>query len=87
MQDDDASTPAGDQDLGEPYRIAQVRFPNSHKWALCGHLFSTRFLFPAPEKDDSLHQLRRPAVQSILDEACDREKLAPGTLGAVSEYL
>ena len=84
-QDDDGN-PRGKQDL-EPYRIAHVRFPNSRQWALCGHMFSTRFLFPAPEYDDSLKQLSRPDIQSTLDRACTENDLPRGTLGVVSHYM
>ena len=68
------------------YRIAQVRFPNSKPWKLTGYMFSTRFLFPAPEQDDSLRQLSRPDVQSILDQACTQNNVPLGTLGTVSHY-
>ena len=61
MQDDRASGPSRAQDFVD-YRIAQICFPNSKRWKLRGHMFSTRFLFPAPEYDDSLKQLSRPAV-------------------------
>ena len=44
-------------------------------------MFSTRFLFPAPEYDDSLKQLSRPAVANILDVACNEHGLDEGTLG------
>ena len=84
-QDDDGAPP-GELDL-EPYRIAHVCFPNSPKWTLCGHLFSSRFLFPAPEYDDSLKQLSRPEVQTILNEACTTNNLPFGTLGTVSHYM
>lgn len=83
-QDDDGDPPP-EQDL-EPYRVAHVRFPNSRKWTLSGHIFSTRFLFPAPEYDDSLRQLCRPDIQSTLDRACTSEELALGTLGRVTQY-
>ena len=83
-QDDD--DPPSELDL-EPYRVAHVCFPNSQQWALCGHLFSARFLFPAPEYDDSLKQLSRPDVRSTLDRACTKNDLPLGTLGAVSHYM
>ena len=85
-QNDDRCPRGDEQDL-EQYRIAHVSFPNSRKWTLRGHLFSARFLFPAPEYDDSLKQLSRPEVQAILDKACDCNTLARGTLGAVSHYM
>lgn len=50
-------------------------------------MFSARFLFPAPEYDDSLKQLSRPDIQSTLDRACTANDLPLGTLGAVSHYL
>ena len=84
-QEDNAVAPSDEQDL-EPYRIAHVEFPNSRKWALCGHLFSARFLFPAPEYDDSLKQLSGSGVQKILHNACTSNELTPGTLGRVTHY-
>ena len=86
MQKDDASGPSKAQDFID-YRIAQIRFPNSKRWKLRGHMFSTRFLFPAPEYDDSLKQLGRPAVANILDEACNEHGLDEGTLGHVAHYM
>ena len=50
-------------------------------------MFSARFLFPAPEYDDSLKQPSRPDVQSTLDRACTKQNLPLGTLGAVSHYM
>lgn len=82
----DDDDPRGEQDM-EPYRIAHVRFPNSRKWTLCGHMFSAQFLFPAPEYDDSLKQLSRAEVQTALDKACDSNTFARGTLGKVSHYM
>ena len=84
-QEDDAVALSGELDL-EPYRIAHVQFPNSRKWTLCGYMFSARFLFPAPEYDDSLKQLSGSRVQKILHEACTSNELAPGTLGRVTHY-
>ncbi len=86
MQDDHASCPSKAQDFIH-YRIAQIRFPNSKQWKLRGHMFSTRFLFPAPEYDDSLKQLSRPAVANILDEVCNEHGLDEGTLGHVAHYM
>ena len=66
------------------HRIARVRFPaNDKRWKLCGHMFSHRFLFPAPEQDDSLKQLMRNRVQNALKKACRKHDLEPGTLGTV----
>ena len=46
-------------------------------------MFSSQFLFPACEHDDSLRQLLRTAVLDILEEARIKHGLDPGTLGAV----
>ncbi len=75
-----------DQDF-DGFLVARIRFPNSKRWKLRGHMFSTRFLFPAPEYDDSLKQLGRPAVAHILDEACNEHGLDEGTLGHVAHYM
>lgn len=67
------------------HRVARVRFPaQSKRWRLCGHMFSSRFLFPGGKHDDSLVQLLRPEVRNILKQACINHGLDPGTLGAVS---
>ena len=66
MQPDCAKNPSPKQDF-EKHQVAQVRFANSNKWLLRGHMFSTSFLFPAPELDDSLKQLSTPCVQKLLD--------------------
>lgn len=50
------------------YRIAHVRFPNKTEWALCGHMFSSRFLFPPRSQDESLNQLLGDEVRSILNK-------------------
>ncbi len=50
-------------------------------------MFSARFLFPAPEHDESLEQLSRPEVETVVDKACDSQMLAHGTLGKVSHYM
>lgn len=75
-----------DQDLKE-HKIAQVRFPNSPRWALCGYTFSAPFLFPSRAQDNSLEQLSRDEVQSALDEACTKNNLPLRTLGTVSHYI
>ena len=83
---DDMSSLSEDQDF-DGFLVARIRFPNSKRWKLRGHMFSTRFLFPAPEYDDSLKQLGRPAVAHILDEACNEHGLDEGTLGHVAHYM
>ena len=65
-QCDDADVPSEQQDFREPHRIAQVCFPNSLKWSLCGYMFSARFLFPDPEHDDSLKQLCCEPIENTL---------------------
>ena len=61
------------------YRIAHVRFPNKKEWAVCGHMFSTRFLFPPQSQDASLKQLLSDEVRNILN----RFKFK---LGRVTDY-
>ena len=85
MQEDSALCPTEEQDFNH-YRIGQVCFSNSPRWALCGQMFSARFLFPAPEQDDSVRQLNRPEVQNILDQACISNGLDLGTLGRTTHY-
>ena len=76
--DEDQCPPAACTSDFNTYRVARVRFPaRSERWNLCGHMFSSQFLFPACEHDDSLKQLL-DTVPGILKEA--RVK---GALGAV----
>ena len=56
-------------------------------WKFFGHMFSVRFLFPAPEWDDSLRELGRPVVQDSLDSVCREHKLDRGVLGTVTHYM
>ena len=66
------------------HRVARIRLPaQSERWRLCGHMFSSQFLFPAFAHDDTLRKLRRPAVRDILEEACMKHGLDPGTLGTI----
>ena len=85
MQPDDANIPCPFQDFNK-YRIAQVHFPNREEWHVSGHMFSTPFMFPSPDNDDSLLQLSCPSVQKILDDACRKFNLQQGTLGNISSY-
>ena len=80
------SGPVLEQDLNR-YRIAQVRFRNTSDWEFCGHMFSVRFLFPAPERDESLEALCAPIVQDILDGVCHKYNLDKGALGKVTHYM
>ena len=82
-QEDGEKAACPDQDMNE-YRIAQIRFPNSKQWRLHGHMYSTRFLFPAPEHDESLRQLKRASIQKILNEACG--DLGDEAFGNVTQY-
>ena len=83
----DAATDARAQQDCDPYRIAQVRFSNAPAWKFFGHMFAARFLFPAPEWDDSLRELARPVVQDILDSVCREHRLDGGVLGTVTHYM
>ena len=66
------------------HRVARIRLPaQSERWRLCGHMFSSRFLFPTFEHDDTLRKLRRSAVREILEEACMTHGLDAGTLGTI----
>lgn len=85
MQPDDIELPHPYQDFNK-FRIAQVRIPNGGKWKLSGHMFSTAFLFPSVELDDSLRRLSTAAVQDLIEDACARFKLPPGALGKISGY-
>ena len=77
---------AGEQDFMR-YRIAQIRFPNTGAWKVCGHMLSVAFLFPASERDGSLRELDRPVVRDILDSVCHEYNLDKGKLGHVTRYL
>ena len=82
-QEDIAQRPKSEQDFTR-FRIAQVRFPNSQQWRSCGYMLSARFLFPSPEHDDSLRQLRRACIQTLVDKA--GEELGGDAFGSVTEY-
>ena len=63
------------------HRVARIRFPaQSELWRLCGHMFSSQFLFPTYKHDGSLRKLLDTAVRGILEED---QHPAKGTLGAV----
>ena len=80
MQGDKCRGPSPLQNFDD-FRIAHVLFPNSEEWALLGHMFSTHFLFPSSELDDSLRQLSEPVAQDILNSACKSVDL-----GTISHY-
>ena len=82
-QKDDARDAEPIQDLNK-CRIAQVRFPNSRQWRLRGYMSSTTFLFPEPERDESLKQLSCAGVQQLLNEACG--DLGGDVFGSVTRY-
>ena len=79
-QCDVADAPSEQQDFREPYRIAQVCFPNSLKWALCGYMFSPGFLFPDPEHDDSLKQLCCSRIENTLTKVGRQHRVDPGVV-------
>ena len=82
--DEDHCPPAACTSDFNTHRVARIRFPaQSEHWRLCGHMFSSQFLFPAGEHDDSLKQLLDTAVLDILEEARIKHGLDQGTLGAV----
>ena len=85
MQPDNNEHPHHIQDFNR-YRIAHVRFPNSKKWQVSGHMFSTSFMFPSRDDDGSLRRLSSPGVKTILDDACRKFHLQPGTLGMISSH-
>ena len=85
MQRDDAKNPYSRQDFNA-FRIAQVRIPNSTQWKLSGCMASTAFMFPSDDLDDSLERLRATEVQDILEKACAKCGICPGTLGKISRY-
>ena len=68
------------------HRVARIRFrAQSERWRLSGHMFSSQFLFPAREHDDSLGKLLDNAVQDILNNALNDHHLTEGTLGMVGD--
>ena len=68
------------------FRVAQIRIPNSAAWTLSGHMASTAYMFPSGDIDDSFRRLNVPAVQVIMDEACEEFSIASGELGQISSY-
>ena len=82
--DEDHCPPAAWTSDFNTHRVARIRFPAQREhWRLCGHMFSSRFLFPAYEHDDSQKQLLETAVRDILKAACMSHGLDQGTMGAV----
>lgn len=79
---DDCVPAACDSDFNT-HRVARVQIAaRSEYWTLAGHLFSSQFLFPAPEHDSSLRQLLDIAP-SILEEARTKYALDRDAIGAV----
>ena len=85
MQPDDVELPSAYQDFNT-FRVAHVRIRNGRQWKLSGHMFSSAFLFPSSEVDGSLGQLSADCVHELLNDACARSDLQPGTLGKISSY-
>ena len=85
MQPDDIELPRPCQNFNR-FRIALIRIPNGGQWKLSGHMFSSAFLFPSADLDNSLRLLSTAAVQDLLEDACARFELPPGALGKVSSY-
>ena len=77
MQADDVELPHQCQDFRR-FRIAQVRIPNGRKWKLSGHMYSSGFIFPSRESDDSLCLLSAAAVQDLLERCLRKVRYAAG---------
>ena len=85
MQPDEDVQPHQCQDFNR-YRIAQIRIPIEKKWSLYGHMYSSAFMFPPHDLDDSLKRLSASSVQDILNDACNEFKLDSGSLGRICCY-
>ena len=85
MQSDGNELPNTFQDFNK-YRVAHVCILCGEKWKLSGHMFSTEYMFPSNDLDDSFDLLSRSPVRQILRDACAEFGIASTSLGGISGY-
>ena len=75
----------GNRNLDD-YLIATVKFPNNEKWRPNGEIFSTKFLFPSPELDNTYKYLKKPKFNDLLFEIIDKYGLNKDEIGSITDY-
>lgn len=70
----------------DDHLIGTVKFPNNDKWRPSGEIFSTGFLFPSPELDNTFKYLKKTKFSDLLSEIIDKYGLDENELGSITNY-
>jgi hypothetical protein len=70
----------------DDHLVATVKFPNGKEWRPSGQIFSTRFLFPSTDLDNTYKYLKMKKFSELLSEIGDRYQLGEGELGRVADF-
>lgn len=70
----------------DDHLVATVKFPNRKEWRPSGQIFSTKFLFPSTELDNTYKYLKKEKFRELLSEITDEYHIGEGELGSVADF-
>ncbi len=70
----------------DDHLVATVKFPNRKEWRPGGQIFSTKFLFPSTELDNTYKYLKKAKFRELLSKITDKYRLGEGELGRVADF-
>jgi len=70
----------------DDHLVATVKFPNIKEWRPDGKIFSTRFLFPSADLDNTYKYLKKEKFGELLNEIKKEYCLQEDELGSVTDF-
>ncbi len=70
----------------DDHLVATVKFPNTEEWRPNGPMFSSKFLFPSTDLDNTYKYLKKKKFSDLLDRITNEHGLAKGELGSIANY-
>lgn len=70
----------------DDHLVATVKFPNTEEWRPSGLIFSSKFLFPSADLDNTYKYLKMEKFNELLNKITDDHRLEKGELGSIADF-
>ena len=70
----------------DDHLVATVKFPNGKEWRPSGQIFSTKFLFPSTDLDNTYKYLKMEKFSELLSQISHGYQLGEDELGRVADF-
>lgn len=70
----------------DDHLVATVKFPNTKEWMIGNEIFSTKFLFPSTDLDNTYKYLKKDKFAKLLQKIKNMYSLKEDELGSVTDF-